>query len=145
MKKRFVHTKHAKTAFYKKILTDIRKSKVCPFCPKTFTWHTNPILKQSNGWLVTKSFQSYKNSAHHFIVVGKRHVEHISKLSKKDWSAILLLIQWATKKYALKGGGFALRFGDAKHTGASVLHLHGHLIVPKIKRGHAAPVWFPFG
>jgi ATP adenylyltransferase len=143
--KKVVDTRYAKSERYKKILTDIEGAKVCPFCPKTFKWHTNPILKTTGNWLITKSFQPYQNTAHHFLIIGKRHKEHLTELTSGDWSEISRLQKWAIKKYHLKGGGITMRFGDTAHTGATVPHLHMHLIVPKLKRGRAIPVWFPIG
>ena len=143
--KKVVDTRYAKTTQYRKVLTEIKGAKVCPFCPKTFKWHTNPILKTVGNWLITESFQPYKNTAHHFLIIGKRHKEQLTELSPRDWTEISGLQKWAIKKFGLKGGGLAMRFGDTAHTGATVSHLHMHLIVPKLKRGRAIPVWFPFG
>ena len=51
------------------------------------------------------------------------------------------------KKYKIKGGGLTLRFGEQNYTGATVLHLHFHLIVPKLKPKSklAKIVNFPIG
>jgi len=38
-----------------------------------------------------------------------------------------------------------MRFGDSDYTGATVTHLHLHLMVPKLKRGKALTVEFPIG
>lgn len=143
--KKFVDAHYAKSARYKNIVNEIRRVGVCPFCPKTFKWHTKPILKVRGNWFITTSFQPYKNTAHHFLIIGKKHKEHINQLFPRDWEAISWLGKWAVKKYSIKGGGIAMRFGDTAHTGATVSHLHMHLIVPKLKDGRAVPVWFPFG
>lgn len=143
--KKIVDERYAKTSRYKKILGEIKGAKVCPFCPGTFKWHTKPILKTEGGWLITESFQPYPNTAHHFLIIGKRHKEQLPELTPRDWSEISRLQKWVVKKYHLRGGGLAMRFGDTAYTGATVSHLHMHLIVPKLKRGRAIPVYFPFG
>ena len=143
--KKVVDARYAKTSQYRKVLGEIEGAKVCPFCPETFKWHTNPILKREGNWLITESFQPYKNTDHHFLLIGKRHKEQLSELTPKDWNEMAQLQKWAIKKFNLKGGGLAMRFGDTAHTGATVSHIHMHLIVPKLKNGHAIPVWFPFG
>ena len=57
------------------------------------------------------------------------------------------LANFAIKKYKIKGGALAMRFGDTNYTGASVAHLHFHIISPKInkKTGRAKTVNFPIG
>jgi diadenosine tetraphosphate (Ap4A) HIT family hydrolase len=144
-KKGLVNIHYAKSGMYKDVLHEIKAAKVCPFCPRTFKWHTKPILKTIGNWFVTESFQPYKNTAHHFLIIGKKHKENLEDLSALDWEEISRLQKWTVKKYHLRGGGIAMRFGDTAHTGATVSHLHLHLIVPKLKQGRAVPVWFPFG
>ncbi len=141
--KRIINPRFAKSKRYANVLREAIGENVCPLCD--MKWHTNPILKTENGWLITKSFQPYKNTRHHFIVVSKEHHEHLSQLTHADWRAIGNLVTWASRKFKIKGGGFAMRFGDTAHTGATVLHLHAHLIVPRTQNGKAKPVWFPFG
>jgi diadenosine tetraphosphate (Ap4A) HIT family hydrolase len=141
--RKFIDARYAKSGFYKKVLADIKGAKICPLC--TLKWHTNPILKTSGGWFITETFQPYENAALHFLIIGKKHKENLNQLSPCDWKEISDLQKWAIKKYKLRGGGIAMRFGDTAYTGATVAHLHMHLIVPKLKRGRAVPVMFPFG
>ena len=43
------------------------------------------------------------------------------------------------------GGGFCIRFGDTLHSGATVKHLHAHLIEPDVKNKKYEPVSFYIG
>ena len=142
-KHKLVDDRYAKSGFYKKVLTEVKGAKVCPLC--TLEWHTNPILKTVGAWFLTETFQPYPNAALHFLIIGKRHKENLAQLTPVDWKEISQLQKWATRKYQIKGGGIAMRFGDTAYTGATVAHLHMHLIMPKLKRGRAIPVMFPFG
>ena len=145
MKKKIVNSEAAKTEWYKNMLGDIAKESVCPLCPKTMRWHTKPILKRSNGWLLTENFNPYKNTAHHLLVIAPIHKEKLNQLTRRDWESLTYLLNWAIKKIRIKGGGIAMRFGDTRLTGASVAHLHAHLIVPKIIRRESQSVSFPIG
>ncbi len=140
-----VDPRYARGKKYKKAMSEIVSANVCPFCPKTFKWHTNPILKHDRKWFITKSFNPYKNSEYHFLIIGEKHKEFISDLSMSDWKSVLNLISWALKKFNIDGAGLILRFGNTLKTGATVKHLHYHLIAPKIKNGKALPVYFPIG
>ena len=64
-----------------------------------------------------------------------------------DFKTVSKLINWAIKKYKIEGGGLTVRFGNSDYTGATVHHLHFHLIVPKFnkKKKEVDPVYFPIG
>ena len=143
--KKTVDKRYAKSEGYKKVLSEIEKAKVCPFCPEHFKWHTKPVLKERGNWLITSSFQPYENSEWHLLLLSKVHKENFNELKPSDFSNLSYLVNWAVKKFKLKGGGLCMRFGDTLHTGATVCHIHAHLIVPKVVRGKSKPVWFPIG
>lgn len=127
---------------YHDVIKTIEKEGKCPFCPDNFKYHKkHPILKRYGNWFVTKNNWPYKNVEFHFVIIGKKHKENILELSNDDMKDILFLTQWTAKKYKIKGGAIAVRFGETDYTGATVCHLHAHLIVPK--RGRT--VNFPVG
>lgn len=143
--KRLVNPRFAKSGFYGKVINEIKQVGVCPFCPKTFKWHTKPILRRTKDWLITENFSPYKNARYHFLVISKSHKEGFHNITRKDWLEISKLVCWAIRKYEIKGGGLTMRFGESDYTGATVTHLHLHLIVPKLKHGRALTVEFPIG
>lgn len=145
LQKKFVNPSPAKTEWYCGMLGEIAKKKVCPLCPKTMRWHTKPTLKRRNGWLLTENFNPYQDTAYHLLVIGPTHKEKLHELTRRDWESLAYLFNWAIKKFRIKGGGIALRFGKPRYTGATVAHLHAHLIVPKVVRGKAKSVYFPIG
>lgn len=144
--KKVVDPRFAKGGHYKKVIHEIQGEGVCPFCPDTFKWHTKPILKREGGWLITENFNPYKNARYHFIIVKELHKEQFEDLAPRDWRAVSSLAIWAIKKFKIKGGGFTMRFGETAFTGATVCHIHAHLIMPELgKNGRAKTVWFPIG
>ncbi len=147
MAKKVVEPRFAKNKDYRKTLEIIQKEGKCPFCPENFKYQRKPILKKVGDWFITPNSWPYKNSKHHFIIVCKTHKENFSELKISDFSDAAKLAKWAIKKYKIKGGGLMLRFGDNEYTGATVCHLHFHLIIPKInkKTRQADTVWFPIG
>lgn len=139
--KKVVDPKYAKSGEYKEVINTIARWGKCPFCPNDFRYHKNPILKESNGWLITKNSWPYQNSKHHLIIVAKRHMEDLGELTPDDFKTAKRLSDWAVKKFKIKGGALTIRFGDTAYTGATVCHLHFHLIVPK----KSQTVNFPVG
>lgn len=140
-KQKVVDTRFAKSGEYKAVLSTIEKRGKCPFCPENFKYHKHPVLKRTQGWFISKSSWPYENAKHHFILLKVLHKEYIKELSQSDMKGVLALTQWATKKFDIKGGALAMRFGDTSYTGATVCHLHFHFIVPK----KGKTVNFPIG
>lgn len=137
----------ARTKDYKKILENIISTAKCPFCPDNFKYHKKPILKKYHGWLATENSWPYPNTKRHFILISEKHKNKFSDLSDKDMLAVKYLMNWIIKKFKIKGGGIALRFGDQIYTGATVSHLHFHLIQPQLKpkTKKAKTIWFAIG
>jgi len=142
-----IDARFAKTKDYKKTLGKIIKTQKCPFCPDNFKYHKKPILKEFQGWLATENSWPYKDAQHHFIFIAKEHKENFSDLTDSDFQAVKFLVNWIIEQYKIKGGGLTLRFGDQSHTGATVKHLHFHLLVPQIntKTKIAKTLHFPVG
>jgi diadenosine tetraphosphate (Ap4A) HIT family hydrolase len=142
-KKKVVDIRFAKKrGGYRNVIAEIEKEGKCPFCPDNFKYHKkHPILKKYGDWFITKNNWPYKNIEFHFVIISRQHKEKISELSGNDTKEILFLAQWVVKKYKIKGGAVAMRFGETDYTGATVCHLHAHLIVPKKRK----TVNFPIG
>lgn len=139
-----VDPRNARADGYKEIMEEIVSEKVCPLCPP-MKWHPNPILKDDGRWLITNISHPYPDSAHHLIIISKKHVEQLSELAPEDLQSVLDLAKWATEEFNITGGGLTMRFGDTLYTGATIKHLHAHLIVPKVKGKKVSPVYFPIG
>lgn len=140
MIKKVVDPKYAKSGEYKGVIETIARRGKCPFCPDNFRYHKNPILKKSNGWLITKNSWPYENSRHHFIIIAQRHMENLGELTTDDLRTVKELSDWTIAKFKIKGGALTIRFGNTTYTGATVCHLHFHLIVPKKRKTISFPV-----
>ena len=147
MKKKFVNLINARPGEYRRVIETISKTGKCPFCKENFKYHKKPILKRQGDWFLTEASWPYKNTYCHLMILGEKHRENFSELKKEDFEAISYLARFAIKKYNIKGGALAMRFGDTAYTGASVAHLHFHLISPEInkKTKHSKTVNFPIG
>ncbi len=131
---------------YENVILSIEEKGKCPFCPNNFKYHKEPILKKEKGWLITKNSWPYKNSEYHFIIIGEKHKENFYELTNLDLITVKELVNWAIRKFKIKGGALSIRFGDTDHTGATVCHLHFHLISPKLDIiGKSKTVYFPIG
>jgi len=147
MKKRFVNLNNARKGEYRKVIKEIALTGKCPFCKENFRYHKKPILKEKGDWFLTDVSWPYKNARCHLIILGNKHRENFPELERKDFEDVFHLAKWAIKEYKIKGGALAIRFGDTDFTGASVAHLHFHLISPKKdpKTKRTKTVNFPIG
>lgn len=147
MKKRVVDRHYAKSTTYGRVLETIEEEGLCPFCPANFRHHKNPILRRSGKWFITKNSWPYKKTRHHLLIISSEHKEQLGDITEKDMLDIFKLLRWAEHKFKIPGGALAMRFGKTSHTGATVNHLHCHLIVPELNRKtkRAKTVTFPIG
>ncbi len=142
-----IDKRFAKTKDYRQTLEKIIKTDKCPFCPDNFKYHKRPILKKHKGWLATENSWPYKDTKHHFIFIAQEHKTNFSDLTDQDFQAVIFLVNFIIEEYKIEGGGLTLRFGEQKYTGATVKHLHFHLIVPNLnpKTELAKTINFPIG
>ncbi|MFH1089435.1 MAG: hypothetical protein V1716_03360 [Candidatus Uhrbacteria bacterium] len=130
MAKSFVNLKHARTEAQVKVMTQIQKDGVCPFCLEHFLkYHPKPIIDQNDFWLVTENMSPYEGSVHHFLFVCKRHFTMPDKMTGEERIALFDLVGLMIEKNKILGGSILIRFGDTRFTGASVDHFHAHLVV----------------
>lgn len=124
----FVDTRNAETGSarkkYEQIIKGIAGDGVCPFCSEYLTtYHKKPRAERTHWW-VTDNMYPYHPVRHHFLFIHKAHIEHIAEISDDAWRELRELI----KEKKVAGGSLVLRFGDTRFTGASVAHLHAHLV-----------------
>lgn len=137
---------------YEEMMVSVAESGYqCPFC--TMAVHPKPILEEvgkdaSHHWFVTERHEVPEGVKYYFLIIPKRHIVDYEEITGNDSLSVQSLVQWVKKNYDEIGGfGLLLRSGDSKSTGATVKHLHYHLIVPEIDEatGRAKPYYFPIG
>lgn len=146
-KRTFIDKQYAKNPRYRRQLERFERAGTCPFCPEQFPLLRKPILHKAGQWFVVWNTHKYKNSRRHLLIVSRQHKESLQDLSPRDLADVIRLVRRLAKTYAIRGGGLFLRFGDTRFTGATVKHLHFHLVVPKLTqtRDKAEPVYVPIG
>jgi ATP adenylyltransferase len=114
------------------VMQEIADEGHCPFCPEHLhKYHKQPILRQGEHWTVTPNQWPYENTRLHLLAITSYHTETLSDLRQGSMDELLGHLQWAELTYKIAAGGLAMRFGDLRKNGATVNHLHAHLIVPE--------------
>lgn len=115
---------------YTQTLEEIIAGGFCPFCEEhLFKHHQRPLLFKSRHWLVTENSWPYKGSRHHILFIVRKHIERTEDLSPAVWSDLQKVYRSLVTQYRLKGATLMMRSGNTRFTGASVSHLHAHLVV----------------
>lgn len=131
--KPFVETANARLEEQRTVMEQIQKDGVCPFCQENLAkYHKAPIIKQTQGWILTENQWPYENTRIQLLAITTRHKENLYDLSTDEWRELGSLFSWAQRNYRLASGGLVLRFGQASGSGATVQHLHAQLLSARI-------------
>ncbi len=142
----FVNTSNTRPGVYDAVISQIAKDKVCPFCPdQLLAYHKNPILAENTYWLATDNMYPYKDTKTHLLFIHKEHVINISEVPQKAWEELQVLANEFIKNRNIPGGTLLMRFGETKYTGASVNHLHAHVISSDPDRENYTPLMVRVG
>lgn len=125
-----VEPENGRNEQYRQQLEQILESKQCPFCPGGETLKEQEIIKQTEMWLAKENSYPIPNSLYHFMIFPARHIEDTSDILAKEWQDLTSLRLWLKNKYKFNGDVMYIRSGEPMVTGATVTHLHWHLIVP---------------
>ncbi len=118
-------------AGYKELLQKEVAAHICPLCPSGLKMGHNAILKSINGWNLILNEFAYAHTKVHALIIPEAHQTNLTALSSIDMESVRLLATWAIEHFQIKGGALTLRFGDSHYSGASVHHLHFHIITPE--------------
>jgi len=116
---------------YSSVIKRIKDDGACPFCPAQLKkYHKNPIIEENESWIATDNMYPYEGAKFHIIFINKKHISFLSEITPKAWKELQEIIVSVTEGLEIKGGTTFIRFGDTEFTGASVTHLHAHLVSP---------------
>jgi ATP adenylyltransferase len=121
---------HARVPKQRKVMEQIMKDGVCPFCPEHLnTYHSAPILQEGKWWTVTKNAYPYSGTTLHLLFIYKgKHIADFDKIPEEAETELVGWRRWARKYFRLKGYTFFIRIGDMRYTGGSVGHPHAQLV-----------------
>jgi ATP adenylyltransferase len=131
---------------YKETLEKIAAGGFCPFCEDYFTLnHPQPIVERNTYWYATPSNWPYKGAKRHFLLITRAHLENAEELTPRQWADLHKIFAALVTRYKLKGASLVMRSGDTAYTGASVAHLHAHLITGRRRKNPRDEILAPIG
>jgi len=114
-------------------LAEMRKLEaagICLFCPEGLRQHDRQtVLWETSHWTITPNEFPYKGTELHLLLVPRQHANDVLDLdpaSQQDfWNALAMV----RERFDLRYYGLGIRNGDCKFTGATVAHVHAHVLV----------------
>jgi ATP adenylyltransferase len=118
---------------------------LCLFCPEGLRWHARQrILWETSHWTVMPNEFPYRGTSLHLLLVPHEHANDILDLgsaSQRDfWNALAMI----RERFDLKHYGLGIRNGDCRFTGATVTHVHAHVLVGDTASATEVPVRMRF-
>lgn len=98
----------------------------------------NEIFDESDHWITIKN-KHYKHTdrKHHLVVILKRFIKTPDDLTEEEILDAFKVIRELNKTLQISGGAILMRYGDTRLSGASVKHLHFHVVEPNRNTGVA--------
>jgi diadenosine tetraphosphate (Ap4A) HIT family hydrolase len=118
---------------------------VCLFCPDGLSGHARQqVLLRTSHWTVTPNEFPYPGTIAHLLLVPHQHAADLLDLDegvRQDFWAALAAVR---SSYDLSYYGLGIRNGDCRFTGATIRHVHAHVMVGDPDPAQAAVVRMRF-
>jgi diadenosine tetraphosphate (Ap4A) HIT family hydrolase len=69
-----------------------------------------------------------KNGGQHLMLFLKTHAEEASQVPTGAWDEIGTVLSEMSRRLGIPGGALYVRFGDPAWTGATLRHVHAHVL-----------------
>ena len=103
---------------------------ICLFCPEHLTSHPQQRILLSTGhWSVTPNEFPYEGTSLHVLLVPDQHARDLLELSDEVRSDFWVALAATAKAYGVRHYGLGVRTGDCHLTGATIAHVHAHVLV----------------
>lgn len=85
-------------------------------------------VHEGNHWFIKNNDFPYSGTKLHVLVVPKRHVTELEDLSGEEFLELQQMFTWINKKYDVEGASMFLRYGNMNYNGATLSHIHFHIL-----------------
>ncbi len=118
---------------------------VCLFCPEELARHARQqILFRTRHWIATPNEYPYAGTRLHLLLVPDQHAASLLELSEEVRHDFWLALAAVVDKHQLSHYGLGVRNGDCRFTGATIVHVHAHLLVGDAQADDPLPVRMRF-
>jgi ATP adenylyltransferase len=125
-------------------MTALEAAGTCLMCPDGIAAHGFPVVVATEHWNVTPNDYPYPGTRLHLLVIPREHVTDVLDLSPAAQADLFTALGQVRDQFGLSHYGLAMRCGDCRYTGATVRHLHGHVLVGDAEAEPEVPVRMRF-
>ena len=136
------NTKVARSDAQLEKMDELIKRGICIFCPEHIHEDSEKIQIKTKHWMVKKNAYPYERTKLHILLISRVHVSTMSQLSKAAQMEFTQLIVRCEKQFKLVSYALGMRAGDMRCNGASMEHLHAHIVVGDTGDPNHEPVRF---
>lgn len=122
--------------------TEIVKNGRCPFCPGNIE---DEVVGETEHWTIVLNQFPYKGSRLHLLVIPKQHRISLVELSREEWADFFVAIRVATERYVFLADGYGMAVREKEIGGATLYHVHFHIIVPEVGKQGPVSIYFGIG
>lgn len=132
---------HVRTAEQRERMERLDAAGVCLFCPDGIAAHAAAeVVLRTGHWAVLPNAFPYEGARLHLLLIPREHAEDLLELSapaRADFWAALARVK---QRYGLAHYGLGARNGDCRYTGATIAHVHAHVLVGDEASADSPPV-----
>ncbi len=103
---------------------------ICLFCPATLREHGRQrVTFETSHWMVTPNAFPYQGTRLHLLVIPHQHVNDMADLDDAALADFWTALRQVRATFGLDHYGLGVRNGDCRFTGATIAHVHAHVLV----------------
>jgi ATP adenylyltransferase len=103
---------------------------ICLFCPEELGRHAGAAaFLRTEHWTVMPNDFPYAGTSLHLMLIPHQHASDLLELGAAAQSDFFTALAAAREQYGFGHYGLGVRNGDCRYTGATIAHLHAHVIV----------------
>ncbi len=121
---------HARTPEQLAEMRRLDAAGICLFCPGHLASHPRQrVLFTTRYWTATQNEFPYSGTSLHLLLVPHQHAADLLELDAEGRADFWTALATAVSRYDLSHYGLGVRNGDCRFTGATIRHVHAHLLV----------------
>jgi ATP adenylyltransferase len=108
----------------------LEAAEICLFCPAPLREHARQrVILETAHWSVTPNEYPYKGTLLHLLVVPHQHVNDMLDLDEESLADFWTVLKTIRERFGLGHYGLGVRNGNCSFTGATIAHVHAHVLV----------------
>jgi ATP adenylyltransferase len=118
---------------------------ICLFCPAALREHARQqVILETRHWSVTPNAFPYGGTMLHLLVVPHQHVNDMLDLDDESLGDFWNVLRMIRSQFSLGHYGLGVRNGNCSFTGATIAHVHAHVLVGDPSLDPEVPVRMKF-